>query len=99
MRELATMGYIPSFCTACYRLGRTGQDFMDMAKPGLIKKKCDPNAVTTFLEYLQDYGSPETCAAGEAAIAAELLHMDEKVRKNAEKMLGMIRNGKRDVFC
>ena len=91
VKDLATMGYIPSFCTACYRLGRVGKDFMDLAKPGLIKKKCDPNAVTTFLEYLTDYASEETRAAGEIAIAAELERMDEKVRRNAETMLGKIR--------
>lgn len=99
VHDLATMGYIPSFCTACYRLGRTGKDFMDLAKPGLIKKKCDPNAVTTFLEYLTDYATPETRAAGEIAIAAELDKMDEKVRRNAERMLDKIRSGKRDVYC
>jgi 2-iminoacetate synthase len=97
--ELARMGFIPSFCTACYRLGRTGQDFMDLAKPGLIKRKCDPNAVTTFLEYLIDYTAPAVCANGEAAIAGELGAMDGKVRRNAERMLAHIRAGKRDVFC
>lgn len=97
--ELATMGFIPSFCTACYRLGRTGQDFMDLAKPGLIKQKCDPNAVTTFLEYLTDYGSQSARCAGEAAIACELGRMDAKTRRNAEKMLAHIRSGKRDVYC
>ncbi len=97
--ELATMGFIPSFCTACYRLGRTGQDFMDLAKPGLIKAKCDPNAVTTFLEYLTDYGSDAARCAGEAAIACELDKMGAKTRRNAEKMLAHIRAGKRDVFC
>lgn len=97
--ELARMGFIPSFCTACYRLGRTGQDFMDLAKPGLIKQKCDPNAVTTFLEYLIDYTAPTVCANGEAAIAGELGTMDAKVRRNAERMLAHIRSGKRDVFC
>ena len=97
--ELATMGFIPSFCTACYRLGRTGQDFMDLAKPGLIKQKCDPNAVTTFLEYLSDYGSESARCAGEAAISCELDRMGAKTRRNAEKMLAHIRAGKRDVFC
>jgi 2-iminoacetate synthase len=97
--ELATMGFIPSFCTACYRLGRTGQDFMDLAKPGLIKEKCDPNAVTTFQEYLIDYASGAARCAGEAAIARELGQMSAKTRKNAEKMLAHIRAGKRDVFC
>jgi len=97
--ELATMGFIPSFCTACYRLGRTGRDFMDLAKPGLIKQKCDPNAVTTFLEYVLDYGSDAARCAGEASIACELERMEAKTRRNAEKMLAHIRNGKRDVFC
>ena len=97
--ELASMGFVPSFCTACYRLGRTGQDFMDLAKPGLIKQKCDPNAVTTFLEYLSDYGSESARCAGEVAISCELDRMGAKTRRNAEKMLAHIRAGKRDVFC
>ena len=97
--ELAAMGFIPSFCTACYRLGRTGQDFMDLAKPGLIKQKCDPNAVTTFQEYLIDYGSAGARQDGEAAIGCELDRMGVKTRRNAEKMLAHIRAGKRDVFC
>ena len=53
------MGYLPSFCTACYRRGRTGADFMDLAKPGLIKEFCQPNAILTVKEYLEDYASPE----------------------------------------
>ena len=97
--ELAASGFIPSFCTACYRLGRTGQDFMDLAKPGLIKLKCDPNAVTTFQEYLIDYARESTRGAGEAAIDCELDQMGTKARRNAEKMLAHIRAGKRDVFC
>lgn len=99
IEELASMGFIPSFCTACYRLGRTGQDFMDLAKPGLIKLKCDPNAVTTFQEYLIDYAKDGTRCAGEAAIECELDKMGTKARRNAEKMLAHIRAGKRDVFC
>lgn len=99
VEELAAMGFIPSFCTACYRLGRTGQDFMDLAKPGLIKQKCDPNAVTTFQEYLIDFAAQAVCAKGEQAIAHELSAMDGKARRNAERMLAHIRSGKRDVFC
>jgi len=57
IRDVASLGYIPSFCTACYRLGRTGEDFMDLAKPGEIKTHCDPNALSTFLEYLIEYAS------------------------------------------
>ena len=77
IRDVAAMGYIPSFCTGCYRLGRTGADFMDLAKPGDIKEHCDPNALSTFLEYLIDYASPETRAAGEKLIA-ETLADDER---------------------
>jgi len=99
VHELATMGFIPSFCTACYRLGRTGQDFMDLAKPGLIKLKCDPNAVTTFQEYLIDYASQAARRDGEQAIEHELAKMGDKARKTSEKMLDKIRGGKRDVCC
>ena len=99
VHELANMGYIPSFCAACYRLGRTGQDFMDLAKPGLIKLKCDPNAVTTFQEYLIDYASEAARRDGEQAIERELEKMGEKARKTSERMLGKIRAGKRDVCC
>ena len=99
VRELAETGFVPSFCTACYRMGRTGKDFMDLAKPGLIKRKCDPNAVTTLQEYLCDYAKPETQAAGEVAIVQVLEKMDPKTRRNAEKMLNMIRSGKRDIYC
>lgn len=97
--DVATLGYIPSFCTGCYRLGRTGQDFMDMAKPGLIKEHCDPNALSTFLEYLLDYGSDKTRAAGEALIAATLTRMSGQVRQRSETMLEKVRQGRRDVFC
>ena len=67
MRELLVDGYIPSFCTACYRLGRTGEHFMEFAIPGFIQNFCTPNALSTLMEYLVDYASPETRAAGEAA--------------------------------
>jgi 2-iminoacetate synthase len=72
MRELLVEGYIPSFCTACYRLGRTGEHFMEFAIPGFIQRFCTPNALTTLLEYLQDYASPETRAAGERLIVEEI---------------------------
>ena len=99
VHELSTMGFIPSFCTACYRLGRTGQDFMDLAKPGLIKLKCDPNAVTTFQEYLIDYASESARCDGERAIDGELSGMSAKARKTSERMLARIRDGRRDVYC
>lgn len=97
--DVATLGYIPSFCTGCYRLGRTGQDFMDVAKPGLIKEHCDPNALSTFLEYLLDYGSEKTRTAGETLIAKTLATMTGQARQRSETMLQKVRQGKRDVFC
>jgi 2-iminoacetate synthase len=97
--DVASLGYIPSFCTGCYRLGRTGQDFMDMAKPGLIKEHCDPNALSTFLEYLLDYGSEQTKAAGEDLIAKVLTEMNDVPRKRSNDMLAKVRQGRRDVFC
>ncbi len=72
VRELLTDGYIPSWCTACYRLGRTGEHFMEFAVPGFIKRYCTPNALSTLTEYLTDYASDETRAVGEKAVLAEL---------------------------
>jgi 2-iminoacetate synthase len=99
IQDLSELGYIPSFCTGCYRVGRTGQDFMDMAKPGLIKAKCAPNALSTFLEYLLDYAPEEVLQVGEKTIAEELIQMDAKTQKVAQRMLEKVRAGKRDVFC
>jgi 2-iminoacetate synthase len=97
--DLAKMGYMPSFCTACYRVGRTGKDFMDLAKPGLIKQKCGPNSVGTFLEYLIDYATPDTQALGERIIREEMSHMGDKEADVSERIMRAIRKGKRDVFC
>jgi len=81
MRELIDDGYVPSFCTACYRLGRTGEHFMEFAIPGFIKRFCTPNALSTLMEYLVDYASPETRAAGERRLAEELAQMPEGTMK------------------
>jgi 2-iminoacetate synthase len=99
IRDVAELGYIPSFCTACYRLGRTGKDFMDLAKPGLIKEHCDPNALSTFQEYLMDYASATTKEVGERLITHALAGMKAKPRDRAEKLLVAVRGGKRDSFC
>ena len=96
--DVVSLGYLPSFCTACYRLGRTGQDFMDMAKPGEIKYHCHPNALSTFQEYLSDYASPQAKAAGEKLISIELQHMDGQQTSIALPMLNQVRRGERDVF-
>ncbi len=94
---LLEMGHIPSFCTACYREGRTGDRFMSLVKSGQIANCCQPNALMTLKEYLEDYASPETRALGEKVIAAELLNVpSEKVRDIAAANLLEISNGKRD---
>ena len=99
IRDVAGLGYVPSFCTACYRLGRTGMDFMDLAKPGDIKHHCDPNALSTFEEYLLDYGSERARAAGEELIARKLGEMDDVRRAQTRKMLDKVIGGERDVLC
>ena len=99
IRDVADLGYVPSFCTACYRLGRTGMDFMDLAKPGDIKHHCDPNALSTFLEYLLDYGTEGTRETGEKLIAEKVAEMDPVRREHTEKMLTKVRAGGRDILC
>ena len=81
LRELLVDGYIPSFCTACYRLGRTGEQFMEFSIPGFIQNLCTPNALSTLLEYLMDYATPETRALGQATIERELARLPESQRK------------------
>ncbi len=98
VRNIAELGYIPSFCTACYRLGRTGADFMDLAKPGEIKHHCDPNALSTFLEYLEDYASPATKESGRRLIEQVLPAMEPAQREISTRMLDAVRAGKRDVL-
>lgn len=100
IRELLENDYVPSFCTACYRLGRTGEHFMEFAIPGFIKKFCTPNALTTLQEYLSDYASPETRAAGERLIQRELARMEEGTmkEKTVEKMGQIRETGKRDFY-
>ncbi len=100
MRELLQDGYIPSFCTACYRLGRTGEHFMEFAIPGFIKRFCTPNALTTLLEYLIDYASPATLAAGEKAIAAELAKLPDSSEKTqlAERLAKIRTSDARDLY-
>lgn len=94
---LTEMGYIPSFCTACYREGRTGDRFMSLCKSGQIQNCCHPNALMTLKEYLEDYASEDTRRKGEALIRKELENIPkEKVRKIVEKNLTEIEQGKRD---
>jgi 2-iminoacetate synthase len=96
--DVAGMGYIPSFCTGCYRLGRTGQDFMDLAKPGEIKSHCDPNGLSTFMEYLLDYASPGTREVGETLIGQTLERMGAHERDTSARLLARVRAGERDCY-
>ena len=88
---------IPSFCTACYRAGRTGDRFMSLCKSKQILNCCHPNALMTLMEYLQDYAKPETREVGMKLIQKELLNIpNEKVRSKTEEYLQNIVNGQRD---
>jgi 2-iminoacetate synthase len=94
---LLTLGHIPSFCTACYREGRTGDRFMSLVKSGQIANCCQPNALMTLKEYLEDYASPDTKAKGEALIEKELEHIpNQKVLQIAKDNLVQIQAGRRD---
>ena len=94
---LMDLGYIPSFCTACYREGRTGDRFMSLCKSGQIQNCCHPNALMTLKEYLIDYASPETREIGEALIKRELENIPkEKVKQIAADNLEKIEAGIRD---
>lgn len=91
--------YIPSFCTGCYRKGRVGSDFMDLAKPGLIKEFCMPNAVFTFDEYLLDFASPPTKEKGLNLIAKLLSNVGKgSVKQRMTRALDEINHGARDVY-
>ena len=94
---LLTLGLIPSFCTACYREGRTGDRFMKLVKSGQIANCCQPNALMTLKEYLEDYASSDTKVKGEAIIKEELKHItNEKVLERAMNYLEEVKKGKRD---
>ena len=97
VKWLMEMGYIPSFCTACYREGRTGDRFMSLCKSGQIQNCCHPNALMTLKEFLMDYASEDTKKVGEALIEAELNNIPkEKVKEICKQNLEKIQNGIRD---
>lgn len=99
VRWLMEMDYIPSFCTACYREGRTGDRFMSLCKSGQIQNCCHPNALMTLEEYLMDYASPETKAIGDRLIDREILNVpNPKARAVVEENLRLIRENNRRDF-
>lgn len=97
--SICKSGYLPSFCTACYRQGRTGDRFMALAKTGEIQNICQPNAILTFKEFLIDYASPETCSAGEDVIRIQLDKIpNPKMREEIQERLARIEAGERDLY-
>ena len=96
--ELLDQEMIPSFCTSCYRRGRTGEHFMEFSVPGFIKKFCTPNAILTMAEYLEDYAPQETAIKGWKAIEKNLNTIDDPtMRKSVLEKIERIKNGERDL--
>lgn len=99
VRWLMELHYIPSFCTACYREGRTGDRFMSLCKSGQIQNCCLPNALLTLQEYLEDYASPETRRIGEEMIGRQMEEIgSEKVRALTKERLARTKQGQRDFY-
>ena len=97
--ELLDKDYIPSFCTACYRTGRTGEHFMEFSVPGFIKNYCTPNAMLTLAEYMEDYATDEVKAKGEKVIEKNLAEMEEgKIKENLVQRLEKVKEGERDLY-
>lgn len=97
--ELLEQEYLPSFCTACYRKGRTGQHFMEFSVPGFIKKFCSPNAILTLAEYLEDYGTEDRHEKGWKLINKNLdTDIDEKIKGELIERLDRVKQGERDLY-
>jgi len=97
--ELIDKDYIPSFCTACYRTGRTGEHFMEFSVPGFIKKYCTPNAMLTLAEYLEDYASNEVKVKGYKLIEKNLDQMEaDKIKSTLIERLAKVKEGQRDLY-
>jgi 2-iminoacetate synthase len=98
IESLTSMGFLPSFCTSCYRSGRTGENFMELAKPGEIKNFCQPNALLTFEEYLLDY-NPKLAKKINSFISSEVTKIpDPKVRHLTSNHIKSLIQGKRDLY-
>ncbi len=96
--ELIDKNMIPSFCTACYRLGRTGEHFMEFSVPGFIKGFCTPNALLTLAEYLEDYAPQETITKGYKLIEKHIPDLNDKMQIKVKERLELIKQGKRDLY-
>ncbi len=98
IEQLLDDGYLPSFCTACYRKGRTGEHFMEFSVPGFIKRFCTPNAIFTLAEYLEDYASEAQQQKGYALIEEQLARLEAPVAAQVKATLERIRKGERDLY-
>jgi 2-iminoacetate synthase len=97
--ELIETGHMPSFCTACYRLGRTGEHFMEFSVPGFIKNFCSPNAMLTLAEYIEDYASSETRKKGYDIIKKNIVQLNGSVNAaEIRSRISRIRAGERDLY-
>ncbi|MCK4748524.1 MAG: [FeFe] hydrogenase H-cluster radical SAM maturase HydG, partial [Bacteroidales bacterium] len=98
MEDLIENVYLPSFCTACYRTGRTGEHFMEFSVPGFIKRFCTPNAMLTLAEYLEDYAKNGTKEKGYRLIEKNLKDLDDKFKPRIEERLERVKQGERDLY-
>ena len=96
--ELIETDYLPSFCTACYRAGRTGEHFMEFSVPGFIKKFCTPNAILTLAEYVEDYARPQSIDKGWDLIQRNLDELEPKLKSRVEERLDKVKEGERDLY-
>ena len=96
--ELLSTGYLPSFCTSCYRMGRTGEHFMEFSVPGFIKRFCTPNAILTLAEYICDYAGPELAVKGWQAIEREVKALEPAVADATLERIEKIKKGERDLY-
>ena len=96
--ELLTNDYLPSFCTSCYRMGRTGEHFMEFSVPGFIKRFCTPNAILTLAEYLCDYATEEVSVKGWSVIEKNLAQLDPAVAADTRDKIQRIKKGERDLY-
>jgi len=96
--ELLAQDMLPSFCTACYRLGRTGEHFMEFSVPGFIKRFCTPNAILTLAEYLEDYAPERTAEEGWKVIEKNMGDLNENVQREVRQRIVKIKEGERDLY-
>jgi 2-iminoacetate synthase len=96
--ELLANDYLPSFCTSCYRMGRTGEHFMEFSVPGFIKRFCTPNAILTLSEYICDYATGDVAAKGWKAIEKNILKMEPGIARSTREKIERIKMGERDLY-